>query len=202
MEIRKARGFPQPLENSLEDSAFSQFPQARGRAKYQTISAAAIHLKIQGFLSEEWGAPQTPATTVPGTYVLIVSRGPSATDVFSVDVTIGAVGPPGPQGERGPAGEDGQDGEDGASGGFAGTEIVTLNTTIPRNQTRFVSVSCNPGYAVTGGGFGTGSSGNLTVFQNRPSPTPTNSRTWLVQVRNDDDEGRSLVVHAICVKLN
>ena len=58
VEIRTQLGFPQLLENSLEDSAFSQFPQARRRAKYQPISVAAIHLKTRGLLSEEWGAPQ------------------------------------------------------------------------------------------------------------------------------------------------
>ena len=53
-------------ENSLEDSAFSQSPQARRRAKYQPISVAAIHLKIRDFLSEEWGAPPlTARTTTP-----------------------------------------------------------------------------------------------------------------------------------------
>ncbi len=57
VEIRTQLGFPQLLENSLEDSAFSQFPQARRRAKYQPISVAAIHLKTRGLLSEEWGAP-------------------------------------------------------------------------------------------------------------------------------------------------
>ena len=57
MDIRTRRGFPQLLENSLEDSAFSQFPQARRRAKYQPISTAAIHLKTRDFLSEEWGPP-------------------------------------------------------------------------------------------------------------------------------------------------
>ncbi len=58
MEIRTRRGFPPLLENSLGDSAFSQLPQARRRAKYQPISTAAIHLKNRDFLSEEWGAPQ------------------------------------------------------------------------------------------------------------------------------------------------
>ena len=61
VEIRTQLGFPQLLENSLEDSAFSQFPQARRRAKYQPISVAAIHLKTRGLLSEEWGAPHSIA---------------------------------------------------------------------------------------------------------------------------------------------
>ena len=63
VEIRTQLGFPQLLENSLEDSAFSQFPQARRRAKYQPISVAAIHLKTRGLLSEEWGAPHCTAYT-------------------------------------------------------------------------------------------------------------------------------------------
>ena len=64
VEIRTQLGFPQLLENSLEDSAFSQFPQARRRAKYQPISVAAIHLKTRGLLSEEWGAPHRPALAI------------------------------------------------------------------------------------------------------------------------------------------
>ncbi len=62
MQIPTPCGFPQLLENSLEDSAFSPFPQARRRAKYQPISAAAIHLKTQDFLSEKWGAPPGACT--------------------------------------------------------------------------------------------------------------------------------------------
>ena len=69
--------------------------------------------------------------TDPGTYLLIVSSGPAATQIYAIDVTIGtqgpagppgspgppgAAGPPGPPGPPGPAGEDGEDGEDGAPG--------------------------------------------------------------------------------------
>ncbi len=63
--IRTRRGFPQLLENSLGDSAFSQLPQARRRAKYQPISTAAIHLKNRDFLSEEWGTPQAHSLYSP-----------------------------------------------------------------------------------------------------------------------------------------
>ncbi len=80
MQIPTPCGFPQLLENSLEDSAFSPFPQARRRAKYQPISAAAIHLKTQDFLSEEWGAPPMANSTVifphvPRTLSLLKSFG-------------------------------------------------------------------------------------------------------------------------------
>ena len=44
VEICTRRGFPQRLENSLADSAFSQLPKGRRRATYQPISTAAIHL--------------------------------------------------------------------------------------------------------------------------------------------------------------
>ena len=68
--IRTRRGFPQLLENSLGDSAFSQLPQARRRAKYQPISTAAIHLKNRDFLSEEWGTPQLDTALAPGKRLL------------------------------------------------------------------------------------------------------------------------------------
>jgi hypothetical protein len=63
-----------------------------------------------------------PAGSVPGTYTLTVSRGPSSTDVFAIDVTIGAQGeqgiqgPQGPQGIQGPQGEVGPQGPQGEQG--------------------------------------------------------------------------------------
>jgi len=54
------RGFSQPLDNSLGDSAVSQVPQAQRRDKYQAVSADAIHLKNRNFRSEDWGAPHYP----------------------------------------------------------------------------------------------------------------------------------------------
>jgi hypothetical protein len=50
MEIRKERGFPQRLEKDLAKKA-RLFTVPTG-------PTAAIHLKKDDFLSEEWGAPQ------------------------------------------------------------------------------------------------------------------------------------------------
>ena len=78
MEIRKEPGFRHRLENSLEDSAFSQFPQVRRRARHQSISTAAIHLKIGNFLSKEWGDPHFGKTLIRKIHVLVAEIGMSA----------------------------------------------------------------------------------------------------------------------------
>lgn len=60
--------------------------------------------------------------TAPGTYLLIVTTGPAATQMYAIDVTLGTqgpagpAGPAGPPGPPGPPGADGEDGEDGATG--------------------------------------------------------------------------------------
>ncbi len=54
-----------------------------------------------------------------GTYVLIVSSGPAATQVYAIDVTLGTqgpTGPPGADGAPGPPGADGAPGPPGADG--------------------------------------------------------------------------------------
>src|SRR5437667_6731209 len=66
----------------------------------------------QNFIS----AQLTGATSSPGTYLLVVSRGPSTTDVFSMAFTIGSAGINGPQGQAGPAGPAGPAGAAGATG--------------------------------------------------------------------------------------
>ncbi len=57
-----------------------------------------------------------PAGLDPGTYVLTVTRGPSTTQTYSVEVTIGATGPPGPGGPQGPPGPPGPPGPAGPPG--------------------------------------------------------------------------------------
>src|SRR6059036_238271 len=94
----------------------------------------------QNFIS----AQLTGATSSPGTYLLVVSRGPSATDVFSVTVTLGAVGvagaqglpgssgpagPTGPQGATGPAGPTGPSGLTGATGPAGATGATGIGLT-------------------------------------------------------------------------
>src|ERR1051326_1496620 len=63
----------------------------------------------------------THATSAPGTYLLVVSRGPSRTDVFSIAITLaggpyGTIGPPGPAGPAGLVGPSGAQGPPGATG--------------------------------------------------------------------------------------
>src|SRR3989475_10650646 len=76
----------------------------------------------QNFIS----AQLTGATSSPGTYLLVVSRGPSATDVFSVTVTLGAVGVAGAQGLPGSSGPAGPTGPQGATGPTGPTGPIGL----------------------------------------------------------------------------
>jgi len=59
---------------------------------------------------------ELPASIEPGTYRLVVSRGPGRFLQAAMDVTIGAVGRQGPAGEPGPRGEHGPQGPPGPSG--------------------------------------------------------------------------------------
>lgn len=71
------------------------------------ISDVEIHAKL------------TEETSQPGTYLLVVTRGPSTQDSFEMDITIGnagATGEQGPQGEVGPQGPQGETGLTGAQG--------------------------------------------------------------------------------------
>jgi hypothetical protein len=61
-------------------------------------------------------ASLTAQTSLPGTYLLIVSRGPSAMDMFSTAITIGEAGPKGKSGDPGPAGAQGLQGVRGPEG--------------------------------------------------------------------------------------
>lgn len=66
---------------------------------------AAVALELVPLQVLNWTDTQVQAVlsaaTPPGTYLLTVSRGPSATDLGVLHVTMGAVGPPGPQGPPG-----------------------------------------------------------------------------------------------------
>ena len=54
--------------------------------------------------------------TVAGTYVLIVTAGPAATQTYAIDVAIGVQGPPGPPGPQGDEGDQGPPGPPGPPG--------------------------------------------------------------------------------------
>jgi hypothetical protein len=61
-------------------------------------------------------AQLTGATSAPGTYLLVVSKGNGAPDISSISVTLGTVGASGPQGPTGPQGATGPVGPAGATG--------------------------------------------------------------------------------------
>src|SRR5215831_15646410 len=72
-------------------------------------------------------AQLTGATSAPGTYMLVVSKGNGAPDISSISVTLGAVGASGPQGPTGPTGPQGATGLQGTTGpaGPAGSTGAT-----------------------------------------------------------------------------
>jgi hypothetical protein len=57
-----------------------------------------------------------PSDLAPGTYLLIVTNGPSAEDYDSLDLSIGGVGPKGDKGDPGAPGPKGDKGDTGAAG--------------------------------------------------------------------------------------
>lgn len=111
---------------------------------------------------------ELPGGLIAGDYLLIVSRGNGQSQNDEYDLTIGAVGPQGPEGPAGPG-----------AGDFS-TEVIFVSGSVSPLKTEFFLISCKPNQVVTGGGFGTGSSGDLTVFQNRPAAATVDQRSWVV----------------------
>src|SRR5262245_17400549 len=74
-------------------------------------AGSLIELTVLSASNTFISARLTGATSAPGTYVLVVSRGPSTNDVYSVNVTLGAgggaAGSQGIPGATGPAGPTG-----------------------------------------------------------------------------------------------
>src|SRR5213593_2958916 len=100
---------------AIEGANFGAAPEV-----YMGVSGGAwAHLTVLSASPNFISAQLTGATSSPGTYLLVVSRGPSATDVFSVAVTLGVYGgsgAQGPSGATGPAGPSGSQGPQGATG--------------------------------------------------------------------------------------
>src|SRR5436309_8637484 len=100
---------------AIEGANFGAAPKV-----YMGVSGGSwVQLTVLSASHNFISAQLTGATSSPGTYMLMVSRGPSATDVFSVTVTLGAAGPqgiPGPSGPAGPSGPQGATGPAGSTG--------------------------------------------------------------------------------------
>ena len=125
---------------AIEGANFGGAPKVYMGVSGGSLVQLTVLSASQNFIS----AQLTGATSSPGTYLLVVSRGPSATDVFSVTVTLGAVGvagaqglpgssgptgPSGPQGATGPAGPTGPSGLTGATGPAGATGATGIGLT-------------------------------------------------------------------------
>jgi hypothetical protein len=73
-------------------------------------------LQIQPPTTSELIVAFLPPNVAPGTYALIISRGPSTNDTSMMDFTIGAQGQTGAPGKDGKDGAPGRDGIDGTNG--------------------------------------------------------------------------------------
>src|SRR6266566_2407706 len=75
---------------AIEGANFGAAPKIYMGVSGGSLVELTVLSASQNFIS----AQLTGATSFPGTYLLMVSRGPSATDVFSVTVTLGTAGRP------------------------------------------------------------------------------------------------------------
>lgn len=94
-----------------------------GAAVTPVVTLGSTALTVQS-ASDTQILAALPAGITPGTYLLTVSRGPSTTDNWSTDVTLGDVGPRGPKGPTGDKGPDGPPGPPGLQGPVGPPGIV------------------------------------------------------------------------------
>jgi len=116
---------------SIEGANFSSTPTVYMGISGGTLTQLTVLYASNNFISAQLNG----VTATPGTYLLVVSRGPSTTDVFSIAITMGgaavtgpgaqagAMGPTGPAGPAGPVGPAGPAGPMGPAGaaGAAGS---------------------------------------------------------------------------------
>jgi hypothetical protein len=100
-------------------------------------------------------------------------------------------GVPGPQG---PAGAPGVVGPQGPAGVAPRVYKRTLDQYIPEHQGRVVTVNCDPGDAVVGGGW---RGEHNEAFVNRSEPF--GAGTWGVELRLTGNYGMTVFVHAMCL---
>src|SRR5262249_28056172 len=108
---------------AIEGANFGTAPEV-----YMGVSGGyLVQLTVLSASQNFINAQLTGATSSPGTYMLVVSRGRSANDIYSGTVTIGAAGVAGSQGLPGPSGPAGPSGPQGATGpaGPSGTQGAT-----------------------------------------------------------------------------
>jgi hypothetical protein len=120
----------------------------------------------------------------------------------------GPAGPTGPQGPQGEKGEKGEKGDDGANG-VSGWERKTSSILVPNgsNNLFLADASCSSGKRPLGGGYqlkdeGGGASGELEreASDEVLASVPLDNG-WRVVVQQDEDEGFTLIVWAICASV-
>ena len=104
-----------------------------GASPVVLLGADGGTLTDQPVLSSTDSTIEAQLTTAgPGTYLLIVRSGPAATQIYAMDVTIGAqgpVGPPGADGAEGPQGPPGPPGPEGPPG--PGEPRLVVDSSMP-----------------------------------------------------------------------
>src|ERR1051326_7507322 len=102
---------------AIDGENFGAAPQVYMGVSGGVLAQLTVLSATNNFIS----AQLTRATSAPGTYLLMVSRGPSRTDIFSIGITLdngpdGIIGPPGQSGPQGPPGARGPAGPPGPPG--------------------------------------------------------------------------------------
>jgi len=109
---------------------------------------------------------QLPDPTPPGSYLLLVARGPLRLPFYLFDVAIGALGPkgdPGPQGDRGPEGEQGPPGPPGPPGPDVTGQVAALESQVAALASRIAALEAKLAHVSVAGNDITISGANLYV---------------------------------------
>jgi hypothetical protein len=110
--------------------------------------------------------------------------------------TMSLVGPQGPKGDKG---DPGATGPAGPPRTFTVTQREGAFVNIPAGGGQSVSVSCNPGEIVTGGGFKT-TEANAFPYDMFATPT-TNPTGWKVVIKNDGEREQAAQAVVECASL-
>jgi len=184
-------------------------------------SAATIRLNQIPLTPTSWTdlgiVALIPGGFGPGTHLLEVIRGSSATQHGEFDVTIGNQGPKGdkgdkgdqgiqgPQGTQGPQGSPGPQGSQGAQGasGISAYERISssTSTTLANNAQSSATATCPGTKKVLGGGCSIiGTDPPISLI----STTPFNTEAWVCGYQNQTGGNvtTSFVAFALCANVN
>jgi hypothetical protein len=141
---------------------------------------------------------QLPDPTPPGSYLLLVARGPLRLPFYLFDVAIGALGPkgdPGPQGDRGPEGEQGPPGPPGPPGPDVTGQVAALESQVAALASRIAALEAKLTHVSVAGNDITISGVNLYVNNGTGSTDAVNGLGNVVigynELRGTGDDDRS-----------